>query len=141
MNKKIVMKDNTFGLDAPLVVSQIFDNCLYSGFYGRLDSERIKVVTERMLETIERYPDCDYLIIDLSNIELIDSAIAAHLIKISNTIRFTGVEVILCGIKSFVAQTLAVIDVQLEKFVITKDLRKALNLVYEKTGYQLIKKG
>ena len=139
MSKKIVMKDNTFGLDAPLVVFQIFDNCLYSGFFGRLDSERIKIVTERMLIAIEQHPDCDYLIIDLSNIELIDSAIAAHLMKISNTIRFSGVQVILCGIKSFVAQTLAVIDIQLEKFIISKDLRKALHLVYEKSGYKLIK--
>lgn len=139
MSEKVVMKESEMGVEAPLVVSQIFSNCLYSGFFGRLDSERIKVVTNKMLESIDFY-DCDFIIIDLSNVDIIDSAIAAHLVKISNTIKLSGVEVILCGIKGFVAQTMAVVDVHLDDFRITKDLKKALNLVYELSGYQLVKK-
>lgn len=139
MKEKVAIKESKMGIETPLVVSQIFENCLFSGFFGRLDSERIKFVTERMLEAIE-ISDCDYIIIDLSNVDTIDTAIAAHLIKISNTIKFSGVEVILCGIKGFVAQTMSVVDIQLDSFKIAKDLRKALAIVYESSGYELTKK-
>lgn len=138
MEKKVAIKDAKMGIEAPLVVSRIFDNCLYSGFFGRLDSERVKNITEIMLDAVETY-DCDFIIVDLSNIDLIDSAIASHLVKISNSLRISGIEVIFCGIKGVVAQTMSVLGVELKSFEMTKDLKKALSVVYKKSGYKLIK--
>lgn len=139
MEKNVAIKESKMGIEAPLVVSRIFENCLYSGFFGRIDSERIKVVTERMLESVDSY-DSDYIIIDLSNIDLIDSAVAAHLAKISVSLKLSGVEVVLCGIRGMVAQTMAVIGVELDKFTVAKDLSKALQVIYDMSGYQLVKK-
>lgn len=139
MENKVAVKEAKMGFEAPLVVSRIFKNCMYSGFFGRLDSERVKIVTERILEVVED-SDYDFLIVDLSNIDLIDSAIASHLIKISNTLRFSGIEVILCGIKGMVAQTMSVVDIQLTSFKIAKDLSKALEILYDLSGYALVEK-
>lgn len=139
MEKNVAIKESKMGLEVPLVVSRIFENCLYSGFFGRIDSERIKVVTEHMLESVDSY-DSDYVIIDLSNIDLIDSAVATHLAKISISLKLSGVEVVLCGIRGVVAQTMAVIGVELNRFTVAKDLSKALNIVYDMSGYQLVKK-
>lgn len=132
----VAINENEMNFEAPLVVSKIFHNCLYSGFFGRLDSERIKLITERMLEAVESI-DCDFIIIDMSNIDLIDSAIAAHLMRISRSLKFSGVQVVLCGIKGFVAQTMSVVDIQLNEFMIAKDLMKSLEIVYEASGYRL----
>lgn len=138
MEKKVAYEEAKMGMEAPLVVSKIFDNCLYSGFFGRLDSERIKIITETILEAVELY-DTDYMIIDLSNIDLIDSAIAAHLVKIGNSLRISGIEIVLCGIKGRVAQTMSVLGVELKSFEIAKDLNRALKTVYLKNGYKLMK--
>lgn len=135
----VAINEAEMGMEAPLVVSRIFENCLYSGFFGRLDSERIKRITERMLEAVEKV-DCDYIIIDLSNIDLIDTAIAQHLIKISRSLRFSGVNVLLCGIKGYVAQTMASVDIQLNAFTIAKDVQSALRHVYDMSGYELVRK-
>lgn len=136
----VAINENEMSFEAPLVVSKVFENCLYSGFFGRLDSERVKIITERMLEAVEKV-DCDYIIIDMSNIDLIDSAIAAHLMRISRSLKFSGVEVILCGIRGFVAQTMATVDIQLNELVIQKDLMKALDFVYRASGYNLVAVG
>ena len=139
LEKKVAMSDSRIGLDAPLVVSKIYDNALYSGFFGTLDSERIKSITERMLDSVENF-DCEFIIIDLSNITLIDSAIATHLVNIGQTLKLSGIEVIICGIKGVVAQTMTVIGIQMDQFRIKKDLKSAMEELYSLSGYRLVKK-
>lgn len=134
---KVAMNEKELAIEAPLVVSRIFKNCLYSGFFGQLDSARIKVITDKMLKSIELY-NSEYMIIDLSNVDLIDTAIAGHLIKISVALRLSGVKVILCGIKGYVAQTMSVIDIRLDVIEVVKDVEKALQFVYTASGYELI---
>lgn len=139
MEKKVAIQESKMGLEAPLVVSKVFDNCLYSGFFGMLDSERIKTITTLILDSVDTH-DCEYMIIDLSNVDLIDSAIAAHLIKIGNSLKISGVIVVFCGIKSSVAQTMIVLGVEFTAFKIAKDLNKALQIIYNLSGYELVKK-
>ncbi len=50
---RVAMNETSIGIDTPIVVSQISDNCLYSGFFGRLDSARMKVVTDKIINTVE----------------------------------------------------------------------------------------
>ncbi len=138
-SSKVAMNETSIGIDTPMVVSQISDNCLYSGFYGRLDSARMKVVTDRMINSVELSGN-EIIIIDLSNVDIIDSGVAAHLIKVGTTLKLIGVKVVFCGIKSIVAQTMAVLGVEFEKFELAKDLKSALNIVYEITGLKLVKK-
>lgn len=135
----VALKESEMGLEAPLVVSKIFDNCLYSGFFGSLDSERIKTITEKMLDATEAL-DCERIIIDLSNVDVIDTAIAGYLLRIIKSLGFSGVAVILCGIKGYVAQTMSLVEIDLGDITITKDLRGALRVVYEKSGYELMRK-
>ncbi len=134
---KLAMSEKRIGFETPMVVSQIAESCLYSGFFGRMDSSRMKTVTDNMLSSIEQ-SDNDMIIIDLSNVELIDSAIAAHLINIGNVLRLVGVQIIFCGINSIVAQTMVVGGVEFEKFLTARDLQAALTLVYKIKGFELV---
>ena len=118
---KVAMSEIRSGLEAPIVISEIADRCLYSGFFGRLDS-RMKEITDKMLSTIE-HTNTDYIIIDLASVEFIDSAVATHLIQIGNTLKLVGIKVVFCGIKSVVAQTMTIAGVEFDKFHISRDLK------------------
>lgn len=124
--------------DSPIVVSEIFDNCLYSGFYGVLDSERVKKVIEKIMSGVER-EDHDLLIVDLSNVEVIDSVIAGLLSKMSKTLELVGVKTIISGINPQVALSIVNAGVDMGDFYIVKNLKQALKEAYRTKGLELRK--
>jgi len=122
----------------PIVISEIADGCLYSGFFGTLDSARIKKTTDGILELVDRSDNC-YLIIDLSNVDVIDSAIAGHLLKLNKTLQLIGMEVFFCGIKPIVAQSIVSAGVVLDNITVFKNLKATLKEVYLRNGYKLVR--
>ncbi len=124
--------------EAPIVVNELTDRCLYSGFFGTLDSARIKKVTDAMLEVVGRTEN-DLILIDLSNVDVIDTAIAGHIGKINKTLQLVGMDVIFCGIKPQVAQSMVSAGVNLDNIFVAKNLKRALEEVYKRQGLQLVK--
>jgi rsbT co-antagonist protein RsbR len=120
-----------------MVVSKLTDTCLYSGFFGRLDSARMKSITDDILEAIEQSNN-DTIVIDLSNVDIIDSAVAAHLIRTGDVIKLVGCNVIFCGINSKVAQAMMTVGVEFTKYMLCKDLKSALKLVFQLQGFMLV---
>jgi len=121
---------------APIVVSEIADGCLYSGFFGRLDSARMKQVTDHMLASVER-SSSERIIIDLANVDMIDSMVAGHLLKLGSTLRLIGVEPVYCGISTLVAQTMAKTGVEFGDIVVVRNLKAALRYVLALDGVEL----
>jgi len=138
--QRVAISEKRIGFESSMMVSKLTDKCLYSGFFGRLDSARIKLVTDQILEVMEQ-SDNDVIIIDLSNVDIIDSAVAAHLIRIGDILKLVGAEVVFCGISSKVAQTMVVVGVEFSKYYICRDLRGALKKVFELQGLKLVKIG
>ncbi|MFT4759066.1 MAG: anti-anti-sigma factor [Paraglaciecola sp.] len=124
--------------DSPIVVTEIFDDCLYTGFYGVLDSSRVKKVIEKIMSGIER-DDHDLLLVDLSNVEVIDSTIAGLLSKMSKTLELVGVKTIISGINPSVAQSIVNAGVDMSDFFIVKNLKRALQEAYRTKGLELCK--
>ncbi len=124
--------------EAPIVVNEITNRCLYSGFFGTLDSARMKKITDGILEITGRNEN-DLLIIDLSNVEVIDSAIALHLIRLNKTLQLIGMDVLFCGIKPVVAQSMVSAGVDLDNISVFKNLKRALADVYRRQGLKLVK--
>jgi|ERR1051326_1106379 rsbT co-antagonist protein RsbR len=135
---KVAISRSKIGGEIPMVVSEIVDGVLYSGFFGTLDSARIRTITERILDLVVG-AKASYLILDLGNVETIDSAVAAHLTKIVDSIRAVGSEVVFCGIPPVIAQTLVELGVNINLLVTKRDLKSALDHVYEKMGLALVK--
>jgi anti-anti-sigma regulatory factor len=134
--KRVAMSEKRIGFEAAMVVSNLTDTCLYSGFFGHLDSARMKTITDQILEAIEGTGN-DCIVIDLSNVDIIDSAVAAHLIKTGDVIKLIGADVIFCGIRSQVGQAMVTVGVEFSKYIICKDLKTALRKVYELKGLEL----
>jgi len=135
---KVAISRRILGGDAPIVINEISDRCLFSSFYGTLDSVRMKKIIDGMLEIVNRN-DNDLIIIDLSNVDVIDSAIAAHLKKLNKLLQLLGMEVIFCGIQPLVANSMVSSGIELENITVEKNLKRALAAVYRKQGYQLTK--
>ncbi len=128
--------------EAPIVTNEITDRCLYSGFFGTMDSARMKRVMDGVL-SLAANSDNDLIIIDLSNVDVIDSAIAMQLVKLNKTLQLVGMDTIFCGIKPIVAQSMVSAGVILDNIYVAKNLRRALKEVYRRQGIELvsIKKG
>jgi len=137
-NSKVAISRRIIGGDTPIVINEISDRCLFTSFYGTLDSVRMKKVIDSMLEVVNRN-DNDMIIIDLSNIEIIDSSIAAHLKKLNKLLQILGMEVVFCGIKPVVASSMVSAGVELDNITVEKNLKRALILVYRKQGVRLVK--
>ena len=135
--QRVSISEKRIGLESSMVVSQLTDTCLYSGFFGRLDSARMKTIIDDILDAMEHSVN-DTIIIDLSNVDIIDSAVAAHLIRTGDVIRLIGCNVVFCGINSRVAQTMVTVGVEFIKYHVCKDLKAALRLVYELHGLALV---
>ncbi|MEM6965073.1 MAG: STAS domain-containing protein, partial [Bacteroidota bacterium] len=134
----VAISRRALGGEAPIVINEITDNCLYAGFFGILDSSRMKKVTDAILGIVDKSEN-DLMIVDLSNVEIIDSTIANHLKKLNQLLLFVGIEVIFCGIKAVVAQSMIAAGVQLENMTIEKNLKRALKLVFKRQGFKLVK--
>jgi len=135
--QRVSISEKRIGLESPMVVSKLTDTCLYSIFFGRLDSARMKTITDEILDAIEQ-SDNDTIVIDLANVDIIDSAVAAHLIRTGDVIRLVGCNVIFCGINSRVAQAMITVGVEFSKYMLCKDMRAALKLVFELEGMMLV---
>ena len=133
---KVAISRRKLGGDAPIVVSEIAEGCLYSGMYGTLDSARIKAVVDLVL-TVSANSETDTIIIDLSNVDIIDSAIAGQLVRINKTLHMVGMQAIFCGIKPVVAQSMVNAGVDIGLVDVCKNLKAALKEVYKRKGLQL----
>ena len=124
--------------EAPIVVNEITDRCLFSGFFGTMDSARTKRIMDGILEITTR-TEHDMIIIDLSNVDVIDSAIAGQLVKLNKTLQRVGLEVMFCGFKPIVAQSLVSAGVVLDNIYVAKNFKRALKEAYRRQGYELTK--
>ena len=113
---------------------QIYKYILLSSFtHGFYETQSEKVVC------YVRFQQCTtrYVIVDLSNVELIDSFVAAHFSSILKTLHLIGVEAIVCGINPLTAQTMVTGGVELPTNKVTRDLKSALIEYYKIMNMEL----
>jgi len=137
--KEAAISREKIGGEPQMVISEIFDNILYSGFFGTLDTSRVQRITEKILDFLSR-TEAEIVIVDLTNIEVIDSAVATHLIKFAETIFTIGCRVIFSGIRPVVAQTMAFQSISIRKLNIRKNLKFALKEALSQQGLKIVPK-
>lgn len=135
-DKNIAISRRVLGGEAPIVINEITERCLYSGFFGTLDSVRMKKVIDNILEVADRN-DHDLIIIDVSNVDVIDSAVAGNLKKLNKLLQLIGMEVIFCGFKPIVAASMISAGVELDNINVEKNLKRAIKAVFKKQGLKV----
>jgi len=137
-NQKVAIARKKIGREVPIVVNELTERCLYTGFFGTLDSARMLAITDKVLDMIT-LTGIEIIIIDLSNIDIIDSAVASHLVRFKEILALIGVETIFCGIIPQVARIMVSSGLEMKGFRISRDLKAAVKLMFELQGIKLVK--
>jgi len=97
-------------------ILKVWDQVLCLPVIGVVDSARAAEMTETMLRSITR-DRTRFAVIDLTGVELLDTATAQHLMQLFRAASLVGTEAVLCGIRPAIAQT--VIDLGIDMTTIS----------------------
>src|SRR6478752_293336 len=125
-------------LATPII--KVWDEVLCLPVIGTVDSARTADMMEALLQTVVR-EQARYAVVDLTGVEVVDTATADHVIQLFKAAGVLGVEGILCGIRPAVAQTVVALGVDLTSVRTMRTLQDALrycirsrNAALEKTA-------
>ena len=93
---------------------------------GVIDSHRARQLTEQLLEGIRTHR-AKAVVIDLTGVPAVDSAVANHLLQTVRAAKLLGASAVITGISTENAQTLTRIGVDLRGLVTTSDLQSGVD--------------
>jgi rsbT co-antagonist protein RsbR len=95
---------------------------------GALDSERLGLVQEQALRSIEQQ-SARFLILDITGVPIVDTAVAQGLVQVVQAARLLGSEVVLVGIRPEVAQAVVGLGIHLSDIVTRSTLQSGIAYV------------
>ena len=105
-----------------------------------IDSQRARQLTQQLLRGI-RDTRAKVVVVDITGVPAIDSAVANHLVQTVEASRLMGASVIITGLSSEIAQTLVTIGVDLSKMNAVGDLQGGIEQAERLLGYQVSRAG
>ena len=105
---------------------------------GIIDSIKSQKLMENILENIQA-KESKVVVVDISGITTIDSAVAAHLIKITKATMLMGCNSIVSGISPAIAQTIVNIGIDIAHIDTTANLKTALAKAFKMCNFELSK--
>ena len=106
-------------------VLELWDDVLALPVIGIVDSRRSAEMMERLLEEVVRRQS-QFVIIDITGVELVDTATADRFIKLVTAVEYLGARCMLTGTRGAVAQTLASLGVDMGQLVSLRTLKHGL---------------
>jgi anti-anti-sigma factor len=94
---------------------------------GEMDPERVDKVRERLVASLER-GSARVAVIDVTGVPTMDAGVASSLARVAKAARLVGARVIICGMRPAVAETLAMVGVDLDGIHTERDLEAAVQL-------------
>jgi anti-anti-sigma factor len=117
-------------LTAPAV--PIWEGVLLLPLIGQIDSHRANAIASELLQRVS-HSRTRYVILDVSGIAMVDTAVARHLIDTAQMLRLLGAQPILVGINSDIAHTLVHLGLNLHDFItVRSDVQHAVAYVLYK---------
>jgi rsbT co-antagonist protein RsbR len=129
-------QDSIRELSTPVL--QVRERILILPIIGVLDTLRAQQLTEQLLAAI-RNNRAKVVVIDITGVADIDSAVANHLVETVDASRLMGASVILTGLSPKIAQTLVTIGVDLAKMNTVGDLQGGLEEAERLLGFEVAK--
>ncbi|WP_281313334.1 PAS domain S-box protein [Polyangium sp. y55x31] len=120
-----------FNLETPII--QVWDRVLTLPMVGVVDSQRAARVTNNVLAEVSR-TQARFAILDLTGVDVVDTATAGHVLNIIAAIRLLGAEGIITGIRPNVAQTMISLGLDLSRVRTFATLRDGLSLAIRNLG-------
>src|SRR6059036_2942621 len=118
-------------------VLQVRERLLILPIIGVIDPQRARQLTEQLLRGI-RTNRAKVVVIDITGVPAIDSAVANHLVQTVEAARLLGATVIVTGLSPEIAQTLVNIGVDLGKMNTVGDLQGGIEEAERLLGYKVV---
>jgi rsbT co-antagonist protein RsbR len=118
-------------------VAELWESVLLLPVVGVVDSARAEEIMSAVLRHIAD-ARARVLIIDISGVPVVDTAVADHLIKVTRATRLMGCKTILSGLSPRVAQTIVDLGIDTSSLETTATLRDATARAYRQVGLQLV---
>jgi len=119
-------------------VLQVRERLLILPIIGVIDPQRARQITEQLLRGI-RHNRAKVVVIDITGVPTVDSAVANHLVQTVDASRLMGATVIVTGLSPEIAQTLVTIGVDLSRMRTVGDLQGGIEEAERLLGYKVIR--
>src|SRR5437016_7829377 len=119
-------------------VLQVRELLLILPIIGVIEAQRARQLTEQLLRGI-RANRAKVVVVDVTGVPAIDSAVANHLVQTVEASRLMGATVIITGLSSEIAQTLVTLGVDLSKMNAVGDLQGGIEEAERMLGYKVTK--
>ena len=120
-----VQKRSLAMLEMSTPVTKIWDGVLFAPIVGIVDSKRSVDIMNKALSSIAD-TRARTLMLDISGVAIVDTAVANHLIKIAKAAVLMGCQTIISGISPAIAQTIAELGIDLGSIQTTSTIETAL---------------
>jgi len=117
-------------------VNILFKGILMIPITGTVDSKRAQEIMESILAKILD-TEAKVVILDILGVASIDSAVAAHLVKITKATTLMGCQAVITGISPAISQTLVHLGVDLEGVASRSTLAGGLEIALDILGLEI----
>ena len=122
-------------LQTPVI--QVWDGILALPIIGSLDTARAQEMNEALLDKIVA-TGSEIVLLDITAVPLIDTAIAKHLLETVAAARLLGADVLIVGLSTRNAITLVHLGLDLQGVTTRTTMAKGLELAFARLGLQVV---
>ncbi|WP_338054534.1 STAS domain-containing protein [Thalassobacillus pellis] len=95
---------------------------------GEIDTNRAQILMENALSEGIKF-DLDTIIIDLSGVSIIDTMVAHQIFRVIDSLKLTGIEAIISGIRPDIVQTMVSLGIDMKHVETYSSLHRAIKKV------------
>ena len=117
-------------------VTEIWQGVLMLPIVGIIDSSRAESIMRAMLTAIAE-TQSRVIIMDISGVAMVDTAVANHLIKITKATKLMGCECTISGVSAAIAQTMVELGIDVGTVRTTATLKDALSESFRTIGAEI----
>src|SRR3954452_21723875 len=125
-------------LQTPVI--QVWDRVLALPIVGSLDTARTGEMNETLLQKIID-TGSEIVILDITGVPVIDTAVAKHLLETVGAARLLGAEVLIVGLSAHTAMTLVHLGLDLGGVTTRMTMAKGLELAFSRLGLEIVRRG
>jgi len=117
-------------------VMRLWDNILLLPIVGLVDSKRVQLIMETVLQKILDH-QAKIIIMDIQGVPAVDSAVANHIIRVTKATKLMGCTCIITGISPEISQALVNLGIELNDILTQSTLKEGVNTSLKKIGFHL----
>lgn len=136
--ESVIREQSRAILELSTPVVQLWEGILAIPIIGSVDTARTQQIMENLLTRIVE-TGSSVVIIDITGVPVVDTAVAKHLLQTVSAARLLGAESVIVGISARIAQTLVHLGVELAEVVTRTTLAKGLEYALTRTGQKIIR--